>query len=307
MAGRQPSSRSFGTIAAVVVSHDPPRAFTENIAAVLPHVQFAVIVDNGSSAETQAMLASLAANNSDKLDVILNRDNRGLAAAQNQGIAHVLKRNAEWTLLLDDDSLPAPEMTQQLQQAYLDHAAKERIALLSPAIRDTNTGRVARYVLPRFGPFFARKSFGEQKILEPFAVIASGSLIKTSVLREMGTFREEFFIDYVDTEFCLRLISRGWKIVAVRQAILNHQLGAKTAHRFLCFTLIASNHSPERRFTIYRNRVAVWKRYLFRTPGYICYDVLAAFWDLFRILLLEQRKTEKLGAALKGLAIGILR
>lgn len=300
-------SSSFGPICAIVVSHNPPQSFADTIKALLPQVESAVIVDNGSGEAAQNLLARMAQEYKPKLAVLSNPDNRGLAEAQNQGVQYASEMAAAWVLLLDDDSIPAPDMVEKLKTGYLNHSVKQSIDIVSPAILEKNTGGVSHYVLPLWGPFFHRSGFGNRDTLEPFAVIASGSLIKTSAFMEMGLFREEFFIDYVDTEFCLRLASNGRKILAVRNAILHHQLGAKTAHDVGSFTIIASNHGPERRFTIYRNRVVVWKRYCFRTPGYICYDMLAALWDISRILLFEREKMKKLGAALQGLAIGILR
>ncbi|MCG7947086.1 MAG: hypothetical protein N0C84_12160, partial [Candidatus Thiodiazotropha taylori] len=66
------------------------------------------------------------------------------------------------------------------------------------------------------------------------------------------------------------------------------------------------NHSPKRRYTIYRNRTRIWRENLFTFPGFVLYDFLASLHDLFRILMFEESKMSKLWAATKGIGVGLL-
>jgi rhamnosyltransferase len=55
--------------------------------------------------------------------------------------------------------------------------------------------------------------------------ISSGSLYRVAALQEIGGFREEYFIDFVDHECHLRLRRAGWSIWWDRESTLYHKLG----------------------------------------------------------------------------------
>jgi len=136
-------------------------------------------------------------------------------------------------------------------------------------------------------------------------LLASGSLIRANALLSVGEMRESFFIDYVDTDWCLRAVSSGWRLLVSHQAVLTHRLGAAQRHdvnRFV--SILTKNHSADRRFTIFRNRLFMWREYWRRVPCFVSFDMIAACYDLLRIVLIEKNKGAKLRAALKGTLSG---
>ncbi len=327
-------------IHAVLVTYRPDPAVTDRLEATHKQVEKLIIIDNASDAATVERLQTYAAQHEKTVDLILNEHNKGLAAAQNQGIRYALEHGADWILLLDDDSTPAEAMVQILLD-FLPRRGDggpqgKPTALLAPHIIQPDSPHPTRYVVPRGKLGFRRVHFSgrhsergaaesknlppdqvrsfdsvqarftqddnEQNTLYPTTVIASGSLIHADVLREIGLMREDFFIDYIDTEFCLRLRKHGYPIIVVRDAELTHHIGAKQAH---ALGVVTSNHSAKRRYTIFRNRFIVWKQYHRSSPHYVLYDAMAACYDLFRILAFEQQKRSKLGAALRGLWHGV--
>ncbi|MCP5361248.1 MAG: glycosyltransferase family 2 protein [Hyphomicrobiales bacterium] len=300
----QPLYNRFPAVWAVMVTHHPPETVTRSIEILLPQVVGLVVVDNASDTTEKERLKYLERQSGGAVHLMENPANEGLARAQNQGIHYALTAGAEWVLLMDDDSMPAEDMVAQLLSVLTEDSVPETIALLSPSVHEVSTGQVAKYVQRGwFG--FRRVAFGEKNTLEVLAVIASGSLIRAAALRDVGGMVDDFFIDYIDTEFSLRLIGEGWRVVAVRGAVLQHRLGNKTMHRLGSLRLTATNHSPVRRFTIYRNRVRVWRRYWWEAGAYVWYDILAAGYDLMRILLVERQKWQKLTAALRGIGAGL--
>jgi len=52
-------------------------------------------------------------------------------------------------------------------------------------------------------------------------------------LAVIGVFREEFFIDRVDFEYCLRAKARGYCVIRTRKPLMSHTIGTPTAHRLL--------------------------------------------------------------------------
>ncbi len=296
---------NFGNITAIIVTYNPDSRFIDNLQAVITQVEALIIVDNHSNLSIQEKLKAFVKEHVEKTILILNSHNLGLSKAQNIGIKRAMEQNAQWILLLDDDSRPEKNMVKNMKQAYLHQPNGSEIAIIAPYIHENLKNYHPKYIIRNGSIFFKRSEFGQEPILDILCAIASGSLLKTSVLKEQGLMHEDFFIDYIDTEYCLRLIENNYHIIAVKNAILHHNLGAKTEHGIAGITLTATNHSPQRRYTIYRNRVIVWKRYLLKVPSYIFYDILASLYDVARIILCEENKFSKLYNAAKGCVVGL--
>lgn len=294
-------------ITAIIVTYNIGEEYKKNLASVLPQVEKAIIVDNSVQESSREFLTELQNQHKEKLDVIFNGANIGLAKAQNIGIELALKNKPEWMLFLDDDSIPKADMVSNMFAAYVSSDGKDDVAILAPYIKEINTKIEPRYVIRKWGIFFYRAKFGHRETMEVMAAIASGSLIKTSIIEKLGKFRDDFFIDYIDTEYCLRVRAAGYRIIAVKSAVMSHILGNKTSHKIGGFEIITSNHPPHRRFTIYRNRAVLWKKYLFKTPIYILYDITAAIYDILRISLFEEDKSAKLKHAVNGFWIGLVK
>ena len=273
--------------------------------AIAPQVDAIILIDNGSGDETIAMLNELKEAYSEKLHLILLTENRGLGAAQNIGISEALARSYDWIMLLDDDSEASPDMVEAMASCYQALPHRESVALLAPRLWDEHARQEMPYIIASGKYGFKRRLFGESPTLEVLNAIASGSMIKRSVFEKERLLREDFFIDYIDTEWCLRLVSHGWRIIAVRAATLYHRLGKKENHPLLTFTVTTSNHTAARRYTIYRNRVRVWRQYMCRVPGYILYDMLAVGYDLLRVVCFEKDKGQKLAQMVKGAWAGV--
>ncbi len=162
--------------------------------------------------------------------------------------------------------------------------------------------RVLRLGLPRF-----RQQVRGEYMDGVLAVIASGSLLRAAMVRDIGMMREDFFIDYIDSEYCLRARRKGWNVVVARRAVLHHALGEKKRHTRLNMTVVTSNHSAARRYTIYRNRIWVWRMYYSDAFPYVLFDMIAVTFDMWRIALLEQERFRKLRAVLRGVYDGFWR
>ncbi|MEW8693556.1 MAG: glycosyltransferase family 2 protein [Candidatus Thiodiazotropha endolucinida] len=296
-------------IVAVTVTYNVGSEFENALRSYLDQVSQVIIVDNSSDADARELLPAIVSSAGDRVTLIQNGQNLGLGMAQNIGIRTALDADATWLLMMDDDSRAAPDMVSTLLQTAQRQAPE--VAILAPRYDEQGVTREARYVTAPRGaygnPRFTIQDFSNKSILPHlYIAISSGSLIRASLFREIGLIRESFDIDYLDVDFCLRALRGGYRIVAVADAVLYHQLGAQSEHRFLGRRFLAWNHSATRRYTIYRNRTRIWRENLFAFPGFVFYDFLASLHDLFRILMFEESKMSKLWAAAKGTSVGLL-
>jgi rhamnosyltransferase len=302
------SGDNNNTVIAVTVTYNVDSAFEIALQSYLDQVAKVIVVDNSTDANSRTWLAELIRRVGERVRLIQNSANLGLGRAQNIGIRAALELGADWILLMDDDSRAAHAMVSSLLCAALQQGPE--VAIFAPRYDEQGVTRDARYVTAPQGdyasPRFKIQDFSNGTILPHLLfAISSGSLIRASLFREIGLIRESFNIDYLDVDLSLRALRRGYRIIAVADAVLYHQLGAQSEHHLFGRRFLAWNHSTNRRYTIYRNRTRIWRENLFTFPGFVVYDFLASLHDLFRILMFEESKMGKLWAAVKGIGVGL--
>lgn len=299
---------TFGSVCAVVVTYNIGNGFDTCFNSMKGQVDHVVIVNTSSDdGITARAITRIAEANPEFVDVIECPENN-LGLAQNMGIDCALKAGHDWVLLLDHDSRLGAGMLSAMDQAYMQAEHPLNIGLIAPNLHDPNVESHMRYLRAWFGYWFEQKGFDENTpvIDHVLCVAASGSLIPARVLRQ-PEFRmdEDFIIDYIDTDFCLRLNTEGLRILAVRDAKLVHKIGERRQHKFLGLTITTTNHSPMRRYYLYRNRMRTWKRFATERPSFFIFDMMRTVYELWRIILFEKDKQNKMQAVVNGIWDGI--
>ncbi|MFV2045536.1 MAG: glycosyltransferase family 2 protein [Anaerolineales bacterium] len=303
----EPQSPDFGQqdlkVCAVVVAHNPGNDLNDRLVAIRRQVDRILVVDNGSNPESQAVLERIA--RIQFIDLIRNPTNEGVATALNQGIRHAREEGFSWVLTLDQDSEPSPKMIHEQLDVYFAQMEPDRVAIVAPQVIDADIGRRAPFLRRGFGPFYRRDRCDNSTLRDVTTVITSGALVRLSVIEAIGGFREDFFIDYVDTEFCLRALRSGYRIVVACRAELYHRLGDRRKTKIGPFSLYPTFHSPERWYSISRNRIPMLRMYAFRFPHWLTYELVAALFTIFRMLLAEDQRAAKVRAIVQGTVDGI--
>ena len=284
-------------VCAVLVSYHPDADLPRRVAAVTAQTGGVVIVDNGSGEAVLAMLRELAEANR-AIDVIANPANLGVARALNLGAERAAARGFAWLLLLDQDSEVAPDLVSRLfavRAAYPDPA---RLAILGagfvePAREPRMTASTAANPqAPVAAPVESAPPWQEVE-----TVITSGSLLSVTTYRRIGAFRDELFIDYVDTDYCRRARAAGYAVATTRRPLMTHAIGAPAAHRWLWLEKWTSNHSADRQYYIARNDTVMLReggRYPHGT--WALKSLARRLRSAKRILLYEKAKALKLAA-----------
>ena len=212
-------------------------------------------------------------------------DNLGIAKAQNEGIAAAIKDGCDHVIFFDQDSAPPQGMVQRLLAAELKLlAANIKVGSVGPLFLDEKTKHYARAI--RHQGLKLHKVEISSDETEPVAadyLIASGSLIRVSVLQEAGLMREELFIDWVDIEWGLRAASFGCKHFIVPDAVMLHSIGDE----FVTIGKTPINlHNDVRNYYIVRNacfllldRSVNWQwrfNILFKIPKYVIFYSLTS-------------------------------
>jgi len=257
-------------ILAIVVCFNPKiKALELSLNAVAQQVDAIVIVDNASSKVEPIENIRLGGDQASKpLTILRQNTNLGLGAAHNIGINFAKQESFSHVLLLDQDSVPLPDMVARLYAASKAKAEETSISAVGPKYLNADNGAESFFV--RFGWLkFKRMDCSVRDadgcVAADF-LISSGSLISLDSIEQIGLMDEGLFIDHVDTEWFLRARSKGFSAYGVCDAIMQHGLGEQT-HR----VGIASagnfvrrrnvpQHKPFRYYYIFRNSVNLYKR-----------------------------------------------
>ena len=91
-------------------------------------------------------------------------------------------------------------------------------------------------------------------------LISSGSLIPLPVLERLGPFDEGFFIDHIDTDFCLRANDQQMRLLVASAAGMEHELGHAHQRLWWWGWRELPVHPPLRLYYIFRNSVRLMAR-----------------------------------------------
>jgi rhamnosyltransferase len=266
-----------------------------------------IIIDNGSTPEKRSFFQQAIQDNLGNIEFIFNKTNLGIAAALNQGFARLVNQGSDLVFVFDQDSQPAPGMVETILDTFYSHPQREQIAIVAPMIEDPAGGITFRYMRPHGRFFFERIRSDSQKLEDVTIVITSGALYNLKAYQKIGPFRDDFFIDYVDTEYCLRAKQNGYTIVVNCKARLQHRLGNQQKRRVGPLTMHPTFHSPLRWYYISRNRIPMVLLYAYRFPHWFFYELVNNSYGLIRLLLFEDKKASKLLAMLLGTLDGLNR
>jgi len=281
------------SICGLIITYDIDQIIFKVVDSIKNQVNKVLIIDNGSQKkETLNYLKKIKEEEKEKVTIIFNSENKGIAAALNQGAKYALEKKFKWLLTLDHDSIALPNMVEELLKGYYflkKSRAGIKIGILAPIPYDYNIKRV---LVSLNWP---------GNICETSMVITSGSLINLEIFKKGIFFNKDFFIYYVDNEFCLRIIQKGYKIFLIKKAKLLHQEGNKQIKRFIHKKVSFSNYSPLAWYYIFRNGIYYIRKY---HPPEKIPIIKKTFKDLIKIIFYDQQKIKSLKLSLKGLFDG---
>lgn len=273
-------------IFAIVICYNPDKdRLLTNIKSIAKQVDNVVIIDNGSA---NFVTYESVINKIERVNIIKMPKNEGIAYALNKGLDFCYKK-CDWVITLDQDSVSDENMVASL----VKYSFLEKAAIISPKIIDVNYQNSVKKV-------------DSEYCKEVETAITSGCLNNVNVLLESGGFDSKMFIDYVDHEICLRLRKKGFKIYRVDDAVLYQEVGKISVHSFCGIKIATTNHTPFRRYFLFRNKIYIYKKYCMSFPLWCIVNMLSSIKVFFRILLLEKNKGKNLYCMLKGLKDGFL-
>lgn len=235
--------RGYPAIAAVIVGFNPTSESIARSAALTPHFDKLYWVDNGS-ANLQEIEQGLSGTS---VSLHPQGRNLGLGAALNIALRLARDDGFEWLVTLDQDS-QADEffvrgMRHMLQIANDRPDLNDRVAVIAPTHFCPISGRYTR----------PSGRYVGDGISVTASAMTSGNLLRVRPILDVGGFRDEFFIDWLDHELCIRVRRGGLTVLKANSVILMHSVGRPTPIPSSKTGKCVTNHPPVRRYYMYRN------------------------------------------------------
>jgi GT2 family glycosyltransferase len=220
-----------------------------------------IVVDNGSQDGSVGAIARRFP----EVEVIETGENLGYAGGNNVGIKHALNGDAEFILLLNNDTIVDPRFVSHLVSTALDHTDA---AFFSPKIYFYSDPRkiwFAGGIWVEATARFVHTGYGLEDTNDQFNAVtdidyACGCAVlgRTSAIRQIGLLDERFFLIYEDVDWCYRARAAGFRSIFVPQAVLWHKVSRS----------FGGSASPIISYFYTRNRLLWGKKHL-STTGFI--------------------------------------
>ena len=285
---------SARSVTAVITTYNCYTSIERTILAIVNQVSKVIIVDNGSEPETlDAIRDAIERNRLKTCELLPQGRNLGIGAAINTGVRAALAAGAAYILTLDDDTEASPGAVAELVRCLMDHEAQHVGIVWAQWIVESN---------------FTQTSYREGEGDTPRSVDripSSGCMIRREVFESVGMFREDYFLDFTNYEYCARIISAGWQVLTCPTATVFQRPGDVTCRQFFGRTVMVSNYPAERLFFLCRNGFVLylWERRSGRHFRDHCRCTATRF---VKSLLYEQEKARKSWAIIRGSVEGLL-
>ncbi len=283
-----PDYPSTENTCAVVITYFPDYDISSRLHRIQQQLSSIIIVDNASSEHCLSILKSFSS--SQKIKLLENNKNEGIAKALNQAASLAIESGFSWILTLDQDTIVQDNMFDELAAIY--KSSGYRLPLIGSNYWDALRNK----------QFIECTSQADHAFIEQRTLITSGTLMRLDLFKSIGGFREDYFIDSVDHEYCLRARSNNFSVVISCKNLMSHSIGisASRSSHFQAF-----EHPPIRKYYIARNTLVTLKDYFTREPAWAMRQLLRLAIELTSIILFERDKKNKTYAFMHGIRDGI--
>jgi rhamnosyltransferase len=295
------NNKSMSRIWAGIIVYHPDSVKLKSLVSKLePQVDRIVIYNNGGCCpEDLCQLFS-----SDRYEILDCGENVGIGQAVNAICEAASDCDVDCVVTFDQDSAPDVDFVAGLHAFMVPLDDFDKVAAVGPIFIDE---RSKKELFPIFqaGKWWIGKVHPEpysNAAISTTMLITSGMLLKLSAWKEIGGFREDFFIDHVDTEWCLRAHAQGFKLYVTPSIVMRHELSDEAPKRV--FGRLVLKYSPIRRYYTFRNSIVLImdSQVLMGNRIYLLFTIGYRF---FINLLVDDNKFCSLTAMVTGVIHGL--
>ncbi len=192
-----------------------------------------VLIDNGSEDDSIDKIRLLYP----ELTIIENKKNLGYAGGNNVGIKYATSERAEYILLLNNDLIVEESLVSEfirVSEQYRDagilggsnyYYDKRNMIQFSDGIIDWKRGNVidtTRHKIDK-GQF--------ERVREVDTVAGSCLFIPTKIIKQIGLLDIRYFLNFEETDWCLRVKKAGYRVYSCLAAKVWHKVSVSGKKR----------------------------------------------------------------------------
>lgn len=186
--------------------------------------------------------------------VIALGENTGIAHAQNIGINHAIKGGADVIVFFDQDS----KIENDFLPFLLAPLKVGEPRVVAPVFFDSDKGfEFPALRLNKYGVLVKLYKGSRQSPYDVDVITSSGTAATAVTFDIAGLMDEDFFIDFVETEWCLRCRKKNIPIQVVPTAVMKHSIGETSINFGFMRGFV---HSPVRCYYKIRNCFLLFKK-----------------------------------------------
>lgn len=263
-------------IAGVVTLYNPTDEDIKNIDTYINDIDKLYIVDNTEGHDNKDRIPK-----NKKIQYIFKNNNLGVATAMNMGAKNALKDGYDWLLTMDQDTTFKDGVMDKMKEVILSQDMS-KVGIVTP--------------------WHHTKLIDKKPDVEfddPHDVMTSGNLVNLDIWKKIGGYKDFFFIDGIDIEYCMNLHKNGYRILRINAIEIDHNLGDIFYKKLRGRLFLCTNHTAIRRYYIMRNYHYIKDMYLEYDPGY-CYSLISQRHNMIGVLLYEKNKINKIKMYIRG-------
>jgi len=268
-------------LAIAVVLYQPDDSVLDNILSYINLTERLYVIDN--SVSPVSIINKLKEYS--QVTYISMRGNKGIAAALNVGVSYAMQEKFTHLMTMDQDS----RFQQSVFKGYIQKADEIFDETQNAAIVGIN-----------YDGYQQKNLNADVEVADE--VITSGMILNLDVMRHLGSFIEELFIDYVDYEYCYRARNAGYLCFMVNQYRLEHQIGGMSP--IVKYGIHFRNHNEHnaiRQYYMARNAIYIMTNY----PGMGMKWIKNLIKSPIKIILVDDDKRKKFKGYISGIFDGI--
>lgn len=219
-----------------------------------------IIVDNGSNDDSLEILKQ----NLNDCIILECKENRGFSGGNNIGINYALKHDAEYILMLNNDTLVEADFLNYMVESF---ECNNNIGLVGCKIMYYDYKNIIWYGGGYIDWFkftgmnfqIGKEDIGQCNVSKEISFMTGCCmLIKKEVFQSVGYLSEDYFMYYEDVDLCVRINDAGYKIWYNPKAIVYHKVGISSG----------GEESPFFIKWCTRNRIVFMNKYKYKVNKY---------------------------------------
>lgn len=201
-------------IIALITLYNPDQTVIDNIKTIIPQADKIYLSDNSPDNHESTFM------NLEKVEYRFNNGNMAISGAFNR----ILKdkaidwSNDDYVIFFDQDSSIKPNHITRLIKRF-DSLIKHgiNVGCLGPVFFNRSLNKIP---MPKI-----KKRINKYDFLVK-SIITSSMLSKYGILKDVGFWNEDVFLDMADWDICWRLRAKGYECVETEATVLNHAVGS---------------------------------------------------------------------------------